>query len=321
MKAKLAFALPLLVLVAPRVAGAQSDPAAAEAAFAEARALIKQGKWDEACPKLEASLALDPAVGTILNLGECLAKTGRTASAWLRYREAAAMALQKGQPERERIARERADELSSRLCRIIIRAPRRSDLVVSRDGVVVDANVVGVPVPVDPGVHEVRAEAQGEAPFDARVEVKAPPAGAPCGDTTIDVPFAATPPSRALAPISLPPEDRPAGEAPGWQTIHTLAVAATAGGLVAAGIGTAFGISAASAKNDADAQCTAAGCTPDGRDRLDEAGRRADVATVAFAAAGALVVTGVVLWIVSPSLGAPAKASARPRDAAFVVRF
>ena len=57
------------------------DPVAAEAAFAEARALMQKGRFDEACPKLEASLSLDPALGTLLNLGDCYEKVGKTASA------------------------------------------------------------------------------------------------------------------------------------------------------------------------------------------------------------------------------------------------
>lgn len=301
-----ALAIALAALLGTRPARANGDPAAAEAAFAEARALIKEGRWEEACPKLEASLALEPAVGTLLNLGECLAKTGRTASAWLRYRDAAAMAVRKDQPERERIARERADALEPLLCRIVIRAPRRPDLVVKRDGVVVDANVVGVPVPVDTGAHDVRAEADGEAPFAAHVELRAPLAGAPCGDAVVDVPFAPERP-RADAPAPIPAREDEAATA--WRPIHTLAVASSGAGAVALGVGAAFALSAASAKSDADALCRPEGCTPDGHDRLDEAGRRADVATVAIAAGGALLVTGVVLWLVSPSLRAPARAS------------
>ena len=91
------------------------DPAAAEAAFSEGQSLMKQGRFEEACRKLEASHALDPATGTLLNLGACYEKTGKTASAWLRYREAAASALAKGQREREEIARARVNALEPQL--------------------------------------------------------------------------------------------------------------------------------------------------------------------------------------------------------------
>src|SRR5687767_12500948 len=98
-----------LLLLLPAIARADGprDSLAAEVLFSEARALMKDGRWEEACPKLEASHSLDPALGTLLNLAECYAKVGRTASAWLRYREAAAVAVQQGQKEREGIARER----------------------------------------------------------------------------------------------------------------------------------------------------------------------------------------------------------------------
>lgn len=274
-----------LVVAAPRVARAEGDAAAAEALFAEARVLMKDGRFREACPKLEASLAIEPAVGTMLNLAECLAKTGRNASAWLRYRDAASMALQSGQREREEIARERAKALAPMVCHLVIMGPRRADLAITRDGVPVDTKALGVPIPVDEGEHVVRAEARGESPFIHDVVVKS--AGTPCANTVVTIPFASPPSS--------------ASEARGWSTLHTVAVVTGVVGLVATGVGAGFGLSAASANRESRDLCTADACTPEGRDLRTSAGTRADIATASVISGAVLVVAGAVVWIVSPS--------------------
>jgi hypothetical protein len=95
-------------------------------------------------------------------------------------------------------------------------------------------------------------------------------------------------------------------------------VVSAAGGLVAIGVGTAFGLSAASTKSDADAECTSAGCTAAGKSLLADAGSSADVATVGFVVGGVLLATGAVLWITSPSLRA---SSMLGRDLHAGIRF
>jgi hypothetical protein len=308
------------------------DPAAAEAAFVEARALLAQGKVAEACPKLELSYTLDPALGTLLNLGDCLERTGRTASAWVRYREAASMAVQQNQREREAIARARASALEPRLCRLVVRAEARANLEVSRDGVPVATAAIGLAVPVDPGSHLIEAKAPDVVPFSKRVDVAAPTKDGACPVTTVDIPtlegervqntlVAKPTPTPTPRPIDLTPDPAPPTPSSRWALPHTLAVVAAAGGVVAVGVGTVFALGASSTKNDADGKCTPAGCTAEGKNLLTDAGHKADAATVTFVIGGALLATGAVLWITSPSLRASTGA-ARARDlAAGVVRF
>lgn len=296
---------------------ARGDTAAAEAAFAEARALMRQGKYAEACPKLEASYALDPALGTLLNLSDCFERTGRTASAWVRYREAASMALQQGHRERETIARDHVAALEPGLCRLVIRTTHGPGLVVLRDGVVVDRAALGLPVPVDPGPHRVIAQAPGARELTTTVEVRAPEKGGTCALTTVEIPAvledeqaAATAPAPKAMPDlgPPPPEPRPATA---WGTSHTLAVVAASSGVVALGVGTFFAVKAAGTKSDADAKCTSAGCTPEGQTLLSDAGASADVATVTVIIGAALVATGAVLWLTSPSLRTAASLTTR----------
>ena len=167
MRAHLGFLLGLALLLHTEVAQAQgNDPAAAQALFDEAKRLLAQGNLKEACPKFLASLKLDPAPGAALNLATCYEKNGQTASAWARYIEAASLARQAGQLDREKYAGEQAALLEPRLLRLVIRvASAPNGLSVMRDGLPVDAAVRGAAVPVDPGKHVVEARAPGKKPW------------------------------------------------------------------------------------------------------------------------------------------------------------
>lgn len=150
------------------------DPAGAQALHDEAKALMKDGKWSAACPKLEESQRLSPAVGTRFKLADCLEHTGRTASAWANFLGVAATAKEKGQKDRETEARTRAAALEPKLSRLAIVVPdasRVAGLDVKRDGESVGAAQWGTPLPVDPGVHEVLASAPGKRAYKAQLEI------------------------------------------------------------------------------------------------------------------------------------------------------
>jgi hypothetical protein len=193
-----AFALGCL---SPRPACADGSKAAAEALFEEGRALVLQKRFAEACPKLAESLRLDPGTGTHLWLADCYEKSGQTASAWAEFREAAGTASQQHDP-RAAVAQKRADELEARLTKLVIVVPPEAELPgleIRRDGLLVPATALRIPIPVDPGVHAVAAIAPQHQSWSTTVQLPVEP-----GVVSLNIPTLE--PEPALAPPAPPPE-------------------------------------------------------------------------------------------------------------------
>lgn len=173
--------------------------AQAEALFQEGRRLGQQGKYDEACVKFEASLRLERSIGTMLNLGDCFERVQRFASAWALFREAGDESQRLADTERARIARDRAAALEGRVSHLTIRAPSETipGLVILRNGVAIDASLLGIPIPVDAGTQhlEYRAAGRASAVQDVAVAVSA------SAETTVP---ALAPDANATAPVAAP---------------------------------------------------------------------------------------------------------------------
>jgi len=171
----------LACICLPATSFAQSTPengeygrrAAADALFDEAKALMAQRRYAEACPKFQASQAMDPAVGTRLNLADCLEKLGRTASAWAEFRAAAAAAQAKGQQDRVEVARKRAASLERELVKLAIVPPPGSHehLEIRQNGLPVEKASWGTALPVDPGRYVIVALLYEKDAFQTEVEV------------------------------------------------------------------------------------------------------------------------------------------------------
>lgn len=192
------------------------DKAMASQLFDDAERLFGSGKAIEACPKYGESYRLDPQLGTLLHLGECYAKAGKTAAAWVSFKDAVEVAVQKGDP-REKKIRDRLRQLETSMPKLVITVPPNapSDLEIRQDGEVVGHVVWGSPVPIDPGVHTISAKAYGRKPWIGNVQIAATA-------TTFEVkipelvqeaPSAGTP-AAAPVPVAQPVVPTQAGQPP-----------------------------------------------------------------------------------------------------------
>lgn len=161
-KKRTPIALALLLSSFPAPPAFAQDEAAAEALFRSAREASQQGDWITACDRFEESNRLDPAPGTVLNIGRCREKLGQLASAWKSYEEAA-QRLPSGD-RRAKFARKRADALQGRVPHLTLLAPEEDgEYSIEVNGVKFEAASLGVPLPFDPGQVTVVVRAKGRA--------------------------------------------------------------------------------------------------------------------------------------------------------------
>jgi serine/threonine-protein kinase len=320
-----------------------ADAAASEALFNRGRQLMSEGRYAEACPKLAESQRLDPGAGTALNLAECYEKQGKTATAWVTWLEAATLAKQAGQADREDFARGRAKALEGRLPRLLIEvAPNAAvaGLRVTRSGTEVREASFGIALPVDPGEQVVEASAPGYQPWrgvtkvepGAQATVRIPqlvpasatPAPAPSAASGAPAPIATPTPasaSGAAAPAAPPPfvADTPPRTGSARRTVG-IVLTSVGGGVLA--LGGVFALSAKSLSDESKDDCRPDNqnlCNEDGVQKRKDAVATGNMATVLAIGGTAILGTGAILWMTAPSktqVGAMTNGS----DARLVVR-
>jgi hypothetical protein len=301
-RAALTFALSTFT-IAPSGWAQTEDPAAARALFEEGRRLAESSDYDAACVKFEAARKLYTSVGVLLNLADCYETSGRFASAWATFGEAASAADRIGRTDAAAEARRRQADIEPRLSHLAIRVLHEEPgLTIRRDGIEVPPPAWNQVIPVDPGPHEIRAEAAGYVPWTASIRVS------PQDPTqTVDVPelrpsemtqratnaeskaapSGLAPEGRIAAPVVMQPPpsgQRVAGALIGGAGVATLVVGAILG-LVAKGHDSAAELEKGSGRQTDSASAVRLGNT-------------ATVVAVIGAAASA---AGGILWLTAPS--------------------
>jgi len=275
-------------LAAAPAAAQAEDQAAARVLFAEGRRLMKEGQYEQACPKLEAASKLHPGSGVRLNLADCFEHIGRIASAWAEFGEAAAVAKQSNRSEDELEAHKRQAALEPRLSRVLIRVTRSVDgLVVKRDGRIIDRGAWDTPLPVDPGNVALTAEAAGYAPWSQSIKITAP------GTTNVVIPALAQLEGTTATPAPTEPHEKP----PSWWTgRRALGVAMTGAGVVGAAVGGVLALSAKSQYNTAENESGAAR-----HNDSVSAVNTGNVASVVLCVGAGVAAGGLVVWVTAPS--------------------
>jgi hypothetical protein len=157
----------------PGVARAQGTPVDAEELFKQGRAALEAGDYRVACDKLEASLHIERAVGTLMSLAKCEEAVNKIASAREHWQEAGDLAdasydrLKRGPACREKFA-----ELDPRVPRLTINVVNPPPgTIVKRDGVPLVAAALNTAMPVELGAHKVEVEAPGFEPRSYDVDL------------------------------------------------------------------------------------------------------------------------------------------------------
>ncbi len=307
------FAVALVAMSQASAARAQAvdeSRSRADALFNEGQQLLSAGQLVAACAKLEESQRVDPKLGRLLNVAYCHERVGRIATAWSEYNQAAAVAMQSKQTEREAFAHGRAAELAAKLSFVRLDVPAGSELAqVTVDGRAVAREQWTVPFPIDPGSHTLTFDAPGRQTQTETVKV---------GDAetvrVVVAPFelaaptpAPSPSPPAPAPVATPatPPEAPSvhegSRVPGWIVGGV--------GVVGLGVGAAFAIDSLSIKQQADKECPAKQCTAHGTSLVSDATTAANIAT-----AGLVVgVVGVAVggWLIFHPLHFSSGSSAR----------
>lgn len=229
-------------------------PARSEAArmFDEARAAMKASDLGRACPLLERSFTLEPALGTLLNLATCFEQQGKLASAWVRFNEATSWAQRTHESKREAFATERSTAIKPRVAWLSLTSTSLAQVKVDTVQLTVSPGVP-VAVPLDVGLHLVTREQAGFTPWTTQVQIEREGA-----TSTVELPelapidLPAPPPMVEVVPPPPTPVVEPKPEvkvaevkaeveapsrAPGWVLIAVGVTAAVAGGV---GLGWSF---------------------------------------------------------------------------------
>lgn len=284
-----------LCLLMPSTALAQAPSKAAaaqaDAAFEEARELLEQGRFKEACDKFDLSMRLDPSTGTLLNLANCYEAQGDL----LHALETFELGLSQAQsnPDRKRrqvwseAAKERIESLSPRIPFLSVEGAEPGSQVLL-DGKPLEP--LDRPVRYNPGRYHLEVSAPGKRPF---IQVFELPEG-----QTLRIPVppleaeVVTPAAPAAALTSPPPAPRDERRFGNWPWI--------AGGTGAALLGTSLvtGLIASSKAGQLEDECPSkVDCDPSLASVKDSA-HTLGVTTDVLWIGGALILgTGVTLFV------------------------
>lgn len=229
------------VLVAVLATGsiARAEPSSDDASIAREQfrrgiEAVDAGKWDEARSAFQRSYDAWPRPYTLLNLAGAQSQSGKLVASSESYRKFLRDAT--GPAAEQKGAAEAAlADVERRMphVKLVPSAPLLATDTLAIDARSVANAMVNVPLPIDPGEHEV-VVGRGGAPI-ARVEVTL--AEAESKDVVLEVPAPPPPPRKVvIAPLPPPPrrhKDEGVIGSPWFWLVTSVAVGATAAVLIA----------------------------------------------------------------------------------------
>jgi hypothetical protein len=274
----------------------ETDVAKADRLFREGTSALDAGRYQEACPKLEESQKLDPALGTQYNVALCRQRSGQPALAYRLFSEVASASHAAGKTEREQASQAKMAELLPHLGRLAL----GTSAIRSASGV--EVKIAGETLP-----RERWGDAQIVDAGSVLVEVAAPEHEAWVSNVSV------TPGAHVDVALRLglaqvdtsgraPPTDRSSASS----SRRTIALALGGLGVVGIGVGAVFGAMAISNHSKASEVCPQPNPCNDqhASETWTDATSAGNVSTIVFIASGAVLAAGAVLWFTAPAHGA-----------------
>lgn len=267
---------------------AHAQATEADKKFEAGRKKLAAGDYAEACRLFAASQLLDPAIGTLLNLGECTTRQDKPVEARRYFYEAEAMALARGDAERALFAKKQHDLLAPRVGLLFITVDQRvADPHIAVDGEAIDLEVIKRgPLEVLRGPHTISLHSGGKlvTSHDATV-----------GSQLVTVNLAPTPPEQAIV-VAKPASAAPPGLPKRTRRKTGLYVAIGGAAVFAGGVGLAY---AAKGKYDDARRLYDVQPRQQLLDDINDARKTGNLATIISITGLAAVGTGTILYFVS----------------------
>jgi hypothetical protein len=285
--------------------GAWAVEPAALRLFTEGRALLREGRVEQAAARFRESLAVEETIGADLNLGDCEERLGNRAAASRSFEAAAALA-ERTDPSRLPEARDRLRMLLPRIGFLTFRAKGPSPGEVTVDGQALPGATTRWAVA--PGRHTVAAECGG-----GRDRVDVDVGAGTTSEVAICQGAAASATRRADTLLASNPSN--ASHPEPRSLLPTVGVAAVAVGGASAAAGIVFGLVTLSKKSRLSEECPLyPHCTTadfsGANETYSAASTSASVSTVLVLAGVALASAGGVLLVMTPKRRAALSTSA-----------
>lgn len=284
--------------------------------FKQGRALMDQGKTEEACAAFFASKELVMKAVTMINLAQCDEKLGKTASALGAFTKGLSLAKEEKNPERVEIATEGIARLEPKVIRVSFTIPaENADVSLQLDGEDLPLSVAKNPTPIDPGQHSVVAKAPGRVDWNGGFTVSPTDKVVAVPVPVLELVQQANPPDKKDPPDKTPPnrvrKKKPTGYVSGW------AVLGFAGGGVSLLTGIITGAASLGMSETLKANCTNQTCGPDNEGDLSTAVGLANASNVLLP----LGVVGIALGGVAFAIDKPSEEETTPEDPAVSIRI
>jgi hypothetical protein len=179
-----------------------SEISVARRLFQEGRALEEAARWRDAASKFRQATAIKDTPGMRFHLARCEEEQGALVEALVEYDRAREL-IDSGTraPDVERLLAAARERVRGRVALLTLRLPEAlHNVSLEVDGKALSTSVLGAPLPINPGKHQLRAAAPGRKSYAEDLQL----GSGELREVTLDLPAALPVPLAAPAPAPAP---------------------------------------------------------------------------------------------------------------------